>query len=179
MVDTETSGNYGIRRTHSDGEDTLTPKTGWTIADTALYRDRTSTGTWTSSAMSRRIRINGSKAVPNTAPTASNNTVTTNEDTAYTFAASDFNFADTDSSDTLASVKIVTLPSVGSLTHDGNAVTANQVVTKADIDANKLVFTPVANANGAGYASFTFKVSDGKDESALAYTMTIRCRLCK
>ena len=120
-------------------------------------------------------KVDGSLTPPgsNTAPTASNNTVTTNEDTAYTFAAGNFNFSDTDSSDTLASVKIVTLPSVGSLTHDGSAVTANQVVTKANIDANKLVFTPVANANGAGYASFTFKVSDGTDESALAYTMTI------
>ena len=59
----------------------------------------------------------------NTAPTASDNTVTTNEDTAYTFAASDFNFSDTDTGATLASVKIVTLPGAGSLTHDGSAVT--------------------------------------------------------
>ena len=30
----------------------------------------------------------------------------------------------------------------------------------ADITAGKLVFTPAANANGAGYASFTFQVQD-------------------
>ena len=36
-----------------------------------------------------------------------------------------------------------------------------------------LTYTPPANANGTGYASFTFKVSDGTAESAAAYTMTI------
>ena len=36
--------------------------------------------------------------------------MTTNEDTAYTFSADDFNFADTDTADTLSSVTIVTLP---------------------------------------------------------------------
>ena len=30
----------------------------------------------------------------------------------------------------------------------------------ADISAGKLKFTPAANANGAGYASFTFQVQD-------------------
>ncbi|MYE10590.1 MAG: hypothetical protein F4X99_02785, partial [Gammaproteobacteria bacterium] len=36
---------------------------------------------------------------PNNPPTAADSTVTTDEDTAYTFAASDFNFADTDTGD--------------------------------------------------------------------------------
>ncbi|MCU7836242.1 MAG: DUF4347 domain-containing protein, partial [gamma proteobacterium symbiont of Taylorina sp.] len=51
----------------------------------------------------------------NDAPTAAIKTVTTDEDTDYTFAASDFNFSDVDSGDTLASVKITTLETVGSL----------------------------------------------------------------
>ena len=33
-------------------------------------------------------------------------------------------------------------------------------MSAADIAAGKLVFTPAANANGAGYASFTFQVQD-------------------
>ena len=110
---------------------------------------------------------------PNTAPTAVHNTVTTAEDTAYAFTADDFGFADTDAGATLASVKIVTLPAVGTLAHDGTAVLVDAVVTKADIDDNKLTFTPVAGASGTGYASFTFKVNDGTDDSASAYTMTI------
>ena len=35
-------------------------------------------------------------AAPNTPPSASNGTVTTNEDTPHTFTASEFSFSDTD-----------------------------------------------------------------------------------
>ena len=111
----------------------------------------------------------------NTAPDATDATVSTDEDTAYDFDASDFSFTDDDSGDTLASVKITSLlgSGKGSLTLDGSAVTADQVVSGADIDADKLVYNPPANANGDDYASFGFKVSDGTDESVSAYTMTI------
>ena len=113
----------------------------------------------------------GTTVAANTAPTATDSSVTTNEDTAHHFAASEFNFDDTDTSDTLASVTVVTLPTAGALELDGTTVTADQVVAAEDI--GKLVFTPAQDANGTGYASFTFKVSDGTDESAQAYTMTI------
>ena len=107
------------------------------------------------------------------APTAANNTVLTPRNTAYTFTASEFGFADTNAGDTLASVRIVTLPAEGTLALDGTAVTPDQVVTRADIDDKKLIFTPVAGASGDGYASFTFKVNDGIVDSDDAYTMTI------
>ena len=108
----------------------------------------------------------------NTAPTTSNGTVSTNEDTAYTFEAGDFAFSDADTGDALASVKITRLPETGkgTLALDGTAVTANQVVAKADLDAGKLKYTPPANANGDGYADFEFTVSDGTAESAPATT---------
>ena len=111
----------------------------------------------------------------NAAPTGAGKTVTLAEDGSYTFKASDFGFADTDSGDALASVKIVTPPAAGkgSLALDGTAVTANGSVTKAELDAGDLVYTPPANANGSGYASFAFKVSDGTSESASSYTMTV------
>ena len=109
----------------------------------------------------------------NTPPTGANNTVTAGVSTAYAFTADDFGFADTDTGDTLASVKIVTLPSPGTLALDGTAVLADAVVTKAQIDGDMLTFTPVAGASGTGYASFTFKVNDGTDDSTSAYTMTI------
>ena len=114
---------------------------------------------------------NAAPAAPDpSAPTASNSSVMTNEDTAYTFAASDFNFSDPDVGDALASVTVVTLPAAGTLALDGAVVTAGQSVPAADI--GKLAFTSAANANGTGYASFTFKVSDGTNESA-SYTMTV------
>ena len=111
----------------------------------------------------------------NDAPTGSNKTVTTAEDTPYALKAADFGFADVDTDDALASVKITALPGTGkgTLTLDGRAVTANGSVTKAQLDAGNLVYTPPANANGTGYASFAFKVSDGAAESASAYTMTV------
>ena len=46
----------------------------------------------------------------NTRPTAANNTVTAVSGTVYAVEADDFGFADTNTGDTLASVKIVTLP---------------------------------------------------------------------
>src|SRR5205085_2856769 len=98
----------------------------------------------------------------NDAPAGTNNSVTTLEDTAYTFATTDFGFTDPLDSpaNSLLAVKITALPSVGSLALDGVAVVAGDFVSASDITANKLVFTPVANANGAGYASFTFQVQD-------------------
>ena len=108
----------------------------------------------------------------NAAPIASNNTVTTEEDMAYTFKAGDFNFTDADRH-ALAGVTITTLESAGALKLDGVDVTLDKGVTRTEIDADKLVFTPAANAHGNAYATFQFKVSDGTGESASAYTMTI------
>ena len=114
--------------------------------------------------------------VVNTVPTASNSSVTTDEDSSYSFQASDFNFSDTDSGDTLTSIKITALENAGSLRFINGAsiedVTINQVISVADITAGNLVFVPDADANGSSYASFEFSVSDGTDNS-ITYTMTI------
>ena len=107
----------------------------------------------------------------NTAPTAANGTVTVDEDTSYTFQTGDFAFADEDDGDVLASVKITALPAAGTLALDGTAVTADQEIAASDL--GKLTYTPPADANDPGYASFTFKVSDGTSESAAPYTVTI------
>ena len=100
----------------------------------------------------------------NDAPTAADNTLTINEDGSHTFSASDFGFSDIDTGDTLASITITTLPGAGSLTLNGSAVTANQVITAADIP--NLVFAPAANANGTNYANIGFTVSDGSLSSS-------------
>ncbi|WP_186440517.1 putative Ig domain-containing protein, partial [Planktothrix tepida] len=107
----------------------------------------------------------------NTPPTAANKTLTVNEDNNYTFAVTDFGFSDVDTTDTLASIKITQLPTVGTLQLKGTAVTANQVITAVDIPS--LVFTPFANANGSSYANFKFTVNDGIIDSVTANTITI------
>ena len=87
--------------------------------------------------------------------------------------AGDFEFDDDDAGDTLASVKIVTVPLLGTLALDGTAVLADAVVTEAQIDADMLTFTPARDAHGDPYTTFTFTVNDGTDDSTSAYTMTI------
>ena len=97
----------------------------------------------------------------NDAPTAADNTVVTLEDTAHVFTAADFNFSDIDTGDTLQHVQITSLETTGSLQLLGVDVVLNQIIDVADIIAGNLTFTPAPDANGAGYDSFGFKVSDG------------------
>ena len=112
---------------------------------------------------------------PNNPPTAANGTVTTVEDTVYTFAAANFSYSDTDS-DPLVSVKIIELPAAGALTLNGTAITSAvlpKTVTATEVTGGGLKYAPPANANGAGYASFKFKLNDGTADSASEYFMTI------
>ena len=119
------------------------------------------------------MRVNG-YAIPNTAPSR-DNAVTTVQDTAYSFGAADFDFSDTDTGASLSKVSIETLPASGkgTLKLDTADVTAAQEVSRADIDAGKLTYTPPSGESGDSFASFTFKVSDGTDFSTTANTMTI------
>ena len=165
-------GDTNWTSTTSASED-ATSAAGWSIADVVESRDASSTGGFRAATTAiLHIRVNGT-TVDNTPPTAANNTVTAGVGAAYTFTAGDFGFDDADG-DTLASVKIVTVPAPGALALGGTAVLANAVVTRAQIDGGMLTFTPAAGASStAGYASFTFKVNDGMDDSASANTMTI------
>jgi hypothetical protein len=117
----------------------------------------------------------------NDAPNGTDSSVTTLEDTTYTFSTADFGFTDpSDVPNALSNVKITTVPLAGSLTLSGVAVTAGQFVSAANIRAGALIFTPVANASGTPYAAFFFQVQDdggtangGVDLDTLARTMTV------
>src|SRR5439155_1682834 len=82
----------------------------------------------------------------------------TAEDTTYTFVAADFGFTDPNDApkNTLAAVKITTLPATGTLMNNGVAVVAGGEVSAADNAAGKLAFSPAANGNGTPYIRFTF-----------------------
>ncbi len=110
----------------------------------------------------------------NNPPTASDNTVTTSEDTSYIFVEFDFNFnfVDVDGDD-LSKVQITDLETEGSLTLDSSDVTLDQEIIASDIEAGKLVFTPDVDESETPYTSFNFKVHDGIVYSTTAYTMTI------
>ena len=69
----------------------------------------------------------------------------------------------------LSAIKIVTLPSSGTLTLSGSAVSADDEIAVASISS--LVYTPTANSESDD--SFTFKVSDGTAFSSSCYTISI------
>lgn len=108
----------------------------------------------------------------NDAPSTSNNSITLDEDSVYSFSADDFSFTDIDTADTLQSVTIVSVPINGSLSWNNGssdiAVTENQVISLADINTGKLKFTPATDAFGVAYSTFTFKVGDGDSVSSIA-----------
>ena len=115
----------------------------------------------------------------NDAPSGTDKTVTTSEDTAYTFTVGDFGFSDV-GGNALQAVKIATLSGAGTLTNNGVALSAGQSVSAADVNAGLLKFAPAANASGASYASFTFQVQDdggtangGVDLDPTANTITV------
>ena len=117
----------------------------------------------------------------NTAPMASAGTITADEDTEYKFTVADFHFSDDDAGDVLARVAITSLPAAGkgTLELDGTAISSGnlpQTVTADELDADSLTYTPPAGESGDGFATFMFRVNDGTDASALAYTMTVDVR---
>ena len=146
-----------------------------TIAHTVAGADY---GTHSVSAGSVTVTVGDDEAGGNNLPTSRSGRVTATEDTAFTLSASNFAFFDGDSGATLASVKITDLPAAGkgTLALDGTAITSSvlpKTVTKADLDASKLKYTPPADGYGIPYTSFKFKVNDGRADSAAAYTMII------
>ena len=105
----------------------------------------------------------------NDAPVAADNATSVDAGSSHTFTAAEFNFNDGAEGNQLDSVIITRLPTDGTLTLNGQAVSINTVVSAADIAAGKLVYTPSAAGQDT---SFGFQVRDnggttngGKDTS--------------
>ena len=144
---------------------------GWSIADGG--RKKSSGGSSWSEIKTILIRVNGEAK---TVPTSADKTVVTPEDTDHTFLTADFAFTDTDMGDTLSSVKIVSLPGLGTLTLSGTAIPSEDLpktVLYTDLAIGNLKYVPPANDNGAALASFTFRVNDGTADSVATNTMTV------
>ncbi len=164
---------FNASATNALVQDVARAVTFYNSSDVPGTSDRTVTFTVTdSSAASASVEQTLAVTAVNDAPTAANKTLTTLEDTALTVSAADFGFSDVEGN-TLEKVMITTLSVNGTLNYNSIAVTLNQEITKADLDAGKLTFTPAENANGDAYASFGFKVSDGTVYSAAANTLTV------
>ncbi len=125
----------------------------------------------TNSVSSYTMTVNVTEV--NDLPTASDNTVTTNEDSVYTFKAEDFKFYDADG-DSLTKIQIIQLETAGKLQLNGADISlAGTEITIADIQAGKLTFVPALDAYGDDYANFRFKVNDGTGYSTDAYMLTV------
>jgi hypothetical protein len=116
--------------------------------------------------------INGIVFYENTSnirPVSNDTTLVTNQNTAYTFAATDFPYSD-DNGDAFGGIRVMSLPMAGELTLDGTPVMVGQDVLASDI--GQLVFTPATDESGPAYATFDFRIWDGMAMSADAYTVT-------
>jgi hypothetical protein len=128
----------------------------------------------------KAITIDVETNIVTSAPNGTNRDIVTNEGTPYTLTVGDFPFTDVDSNN-LLSVKIGTTPAKGLLALDGAAVTANQVISAADITAGRLVYTPAPpEQSGPDFTNMTFFVKDdggtangGADEDTSANTVNI------
>ncbi|MGH8330053.1 MAG: cadherin-like domain-containing protein, partial [Pseudomonas sp.] len=113
----------------------------------------------------------------NVAPTSTNDSQTTLEDTPLILGSTDFGTYSDPENTPLAAVKITSLPLLGSLQYNNGSawvvVVQDQVISKADLDAGKLQFVPALNGNGSSYVSIGFKVSDGTTFAVNANTLSV------
>src|SRR2546428_372649 len=97
-------------------------------------------------------------------PVGANNAVTTAEDTTYTFVAADFPFSDPNDSPAngleIGRAHVWTPVTIRARMPASAWKKAGDFVSKADIDAGKLKYTPAANGHGSPYTNFTFQVRD-------------------
>jgi hypothetical protein len=98
----------------------------------------------------------------NDAPAGANNTIVINEDTSRTLAVGDFGLTDPFDSppNILVNVKVTAAPLAGSLKDNGVTVVTGNLISRADLLANEVVYAPDQNANGSPYATFGFQVQD-------------------
>ncbi|NOZ36334.1 MAG: hypothetical protein GXO80_13680, partial [Chlorobi bacterium] len=118
----------------------------------------------------------------NDPPTGADNTVTLYENSNLTFATGHFGYADVEG-DAFDHIEVTTAPGAGSLWIDSDGdgtingaeapLGSSATVSTFDINASRLKFMPVADANGNPYTSFQFRVNDGTAYSTAVYTMTI------
>ncbi len=166
-----TMAGIGTLAIEANGHYTFTPEAGFTgKVPSMVYRVGDDGGNPIGDSSQNSLSIEVTPPLQH-APTVTAQTVSTNEDITRTFTTSEFGYSDQDG-DALQFVTISSIPSHGLLLLNGNAVTANQQISKADLDAGHLTFTPISNENGANYAQFTFTANDGHQDSANA-TMVV------
>ena len=116
-----------------------TPQTNDETGSSFTFKVMDDTGAYSDLAYTMTLDISATSDNP----TAANESVSVTEDTAFTLLGSAFdtNFADVDLN-AFAGIEIVTQPSVGGLTFDGATFNDGEQISLADLNLNKLVYTP-------------------------------------
>ncbi len=147
---------HGSVVVNPDGSFTYTPNTDFNGSDSFVVVVSDGQG----GSATSTVFVNVTPVDDQLPPTGADTTRSTPEDLPYVLQANDFGFQDGNPGDTLAAVRIDSLPARGSLTLNGVPVAAGQLVSAADIAAGRLSFIGAPNENGSAYASFTFTVQD-------------------
>lgn len=112
----------------------------------------------------------------NQEPYGANSTIDVEYDEPYTFSNADIGYYDKDANGSFTSIRIVEtiLSGNGDLTLGGVSVASNTLIEANSIDT--LAFTSTIGTSGNNYNFFTFKTSDGIDESIDTYTMSLNVK---
>jgi hypothetical protein len=103
-------------------------------------------------------------------PTSTNATLAADENVSTALAAGDFGYADPNSS-ALAAVQITSLPTLGTLTYNGNPVANNDIIAAADI-GNLSYLSPLGGF-GSPYTTMGIKVQNANTLWSADATMTV------
>ena len=160
------------------GDDTFDLADATRDGSTTIYTWSSAIVTWAATNVGDKVSV--SLTQDNRAPVASDAAVNMDEGTsAYTFSGADFGYSDEDNDD-LAGVKITSIPGSGEgdLKQDGSAITSSDLPRAISVTngvlANTLTFEPDGtDDNGEPYATFTYTVFDGEEDSASAATMSV------
>ncbi|GAB4403614.1 MAG: hypothetical protein OHK0053_28580 [Microscillaceae bacterium] len=124
------------------------------------------TGTFVSGGVQTIVRFN-------TPPIGSDKVIRIGQNSSYAHTAADFEFQDPDVDpvDVLTTIRIeaLNLPAGATLTFNGTPVSVGLEIPAASIP--NLVFTPATGAAGDAYASFDFRLNDGRAFSIFAYSI--------
>ncbi|MEI6607473.1 MAG: Ig-like domain-containing protein, partial [Verrucomicrobiota bacterium] len=119
------------------------------------------------------VTITPAAVVAANAPTSTNATLTAVEDTPTTLAAGNFGYSDPNSAP-LAAVRIISLPTSGTLKLSGTAVAYGELpLTVAAANIGNLTYQSELNGNGAPYTTFWISVQNTTGLWSNAAMMTL------
>lgn len=112
----------------------------------------------------------------NQEPYGANSTIDVEYDEPYAFSNADIGYYDKDANGSFTSIRIVEtiLSGNGDLTLGGVSVASNTLIEANSIDT--LAFTSTIDTSGNNYNFFSFKTSDGIDESIDTYTISLNVK---